>query len=344
MKKCILFCENHYAFGILAPIKTELKNKGYDVLWYISEKLKHKFPFEEENHTSSIDELKDYKSDVIFVPGNEVPHFLRGIKVQVFHGLAGEKKGHFRIRHYFDLYLTQGPLFTKKFKELALKYKNFKVKETGWSKLDVYATDLDLYKNEKAVLLKEHQAENIILYAPTFSPSLTSANSLVKELGELAKDKKKLILIKFHDLMDPKTIDLYHKLASTITNIVFVTDRNIVKYLLISDLMISDTSSVVYEFILLNKPVITLNTRNPKEAWQNILKESDLVKSVETNLTLDPFATKRADIITEYHPYSDGKSSARMVDAVEESILKNGVPTKRKLSFFRKYKINKKYR
>ena len=26
----------------------------------------------------------------------------RGLKVQVFHGLAGEKKGHFRIRHYFD--------------------------------------------------------------------------------------------------------------------------------------------------------------------------------------------------------------------------------------------------
>ena len=342
--KCILFCENPYAFGILIPISKELQKRGHSYIWYISEHLTSEFPLKDESYTTQVSDLKAFMADVIFVPGNEVPHFLRGIKVQVFHGLAGEKKGHFRIRHYFDLYLTQGPYFTSRFKELALKYKNFKVKETGWSKLDVYATDLDLYKNEKAVLLRAHQAENIILYAPTFSPSLTSANSLVKELGELAKDKKKLILIKFHDLMDTKTIDLYHKLASTITNIVFVTDRNIVKYLLISDLMISDTSSVVYEFILLNKPVITLNTRNPKEAWQNILKESDLVKSVETNLTLNPFATKRADIITEYHPYSDGKSSARMVDAVEESILENGVPTKRKLSFFRKYKINKKYR
>ena len=29
---------------------------------------------------------------MIFVPGNEVPHFIRGVKTQVFHGLAGEKK------------------------------------------------------------------------------------------------------------------------------------------------------------------------------------------------------------------------------------------------------------
>ena len=108
--KCILFCQNNYAFGILEPIKTYLENNGHDYIWYVNEKISSDFPFKNEKNTSSITELEDYKSDVIFVPGNEVPHYLRGLKVQIFHGLAGEKKGHFRIRHYFDLYLTSKSL------------------------------------------------------------------------------------------------------------------------------------------------------------------------------------------------------------------------------------------
>ena len=342
--KCILFCENPYAFGILIPISKQLQERGHSYIWYISEKLVNEFSLKNELYTSQVSDLKTYRSDAIFVPGNEVPYFLRGVKAQVFHGLAGEKKGHFRIRHYFDLYLTPGPFFTKKFKELSLKYKNFEVQESGWSKLDVFATDIDLYENDKSILLEKYQAKNIILYAPTFSPSLTSAPILIKEIEILAADKNKLILLKFHDLMDASLVKNYKKIANTVSNIVFISDRNIIKYLLISDLMISDTSSVVYEFLLLNKPVVTLNARSPQAAWQNILEQGDLVESVNSNLKTDPLANKRAHIITEYHPYKDGCSAKRMVKATEQYILQNGVPEKRKLSFFRKYKINKKYR
>ena len=342
--KCILFCENPYAFGILAPIRDVLIDKGYEVLWYISEKLRNEFPYPEENYTCSINELITYKSDAIFVPGNEVPHFLRGVKAQVFHGLAGEKKGHFRIRHYFDLYLTQGPYFTNKFMELSKKHKDFQVIETGWSKLDVYGKSNNLYKVEKEALLEKYQAKYILLYAPTFSPSLTSAPFLKSEFEQIASNNDNLILIKFHDLMQKELIDAYKELATKYENIVFVEDRNILKYLLISDLMVSDTSSVVYEFLLLNKPVITLNARSPKSAWDNIQSAKLLTERVKYNLEADPFAEKRAEIIADYHPYKDGKSSLRMVEAVEDYIQKNGVPEKRKLSFFRRYKINKMYK
>lgn len=53
-----------------------------------------------------------------------------------FHGYAAEKKDHWVIRRYFDTYFTQGPFFTKKFKELAAEYKDFEVVETGWPKQD----------------------------------------------------------------------------------------------------------------------------------------------------------------------------------------------------------------
>ncbi len=344
MMRCILFCENPYAFGILAPLRSQLLERGDSFIWYISKHLAADFPFKEEKFTSSIKDLENFKADALFVPGNEVPYFLRGLKVQVFHGLAGEKKGHFRIRHYFDLYLTPGPFFTEKFKQLAKKHKDFEVIETGWSKLDIYTQGEEIYTTDKNQYLKKYEAETIILYAPTFSPSLSSADTLIHEIEVLAADKKKLILLKFHDLMDLKTIANYKNLATRFTNILFITDRNIVKYLVIADLMISDTSSVVYEFLLLNKPVVTINARSPQLAWQNITQPKDLVSCVKTNLKSDPLENKRAAIIAQYHPYKDGLSALRMIEATEQYILKNGVPERRKLSFFRKYKIYKKYR
>ena len=95
--KCVLFCQNNYAFGILEPIKTYLNDNGHEYIWYVNPKIIQDYPYKNETHTSSIGELMAYQSDAIFVPGNEVPHYLRGLKVQVFHGLAGEKKGHFSL-------------------------------------------------------------------------------------------------------------------------------------------------------------------------------------------------------------------------------------------------------
>jgi len=275
------------------------------------------------------------------VPGNEVPHYLRGVKTQVFHGLAGEKKGHFRIRNYFDLYLTQGPYFTRWFSEAAVKYKDFEVVETGWPKLDVYGKELHKYDSVKLTLLKKSKAKKIILYAPTFSPSLTSAPHLLTQIEELAKSKEYLIVIKFHDLMAEDLIDSYKKLSMSFENVLFIEERNIIKYLLIADLMISDTSSVVYEFLLLDKPVITFKNNSLAINWDNLLSFNGLVKSVARNLLEDPFKEQRLRVLKEYHPYTDGNSAKRMVEAVEEYIKRNGVPEKRLISWFRRYKINK---
>ena len=157
--KVILFCQNTYSFGILDPIKEVLIAEKHSFIWYVAEKILTDFPFKKDNHTTKISDLLEFQSDVIFVPGNAVPHYLKGLKVQIFHGLAGEKKGHFRIRHYFDLYLTQGPYFTSRFLALKEKHKDFNVEETGWPKLDVYAKNSSMILQEKALLLQSHKAK-----------------------------------------------------------------------------------------------------------------------------------------------------------------------------------------
>ena len=339
--KTILFCMNPYSFGILEPVMQVLKEKNYEFIWFVRTAILEKFPHQDQRFTSKIEDLVHFNSDAIFVPGNEVPHYLRGVKTQVFHGLAGEKKGHFRIRNYFDLYLTQGPYFTRWFSKAANTHKDFSVVETGWPKLDIYGKELHKYDSDKLSLLKKYSAKKIILYAPTFSPSLTSAPHLLSQIEELALEKEYLIVIKFHDLMAKNLIDSYKKLSMSFKNVLFIEERNIIKYLLIADLMISDTSSVVYEFLLLDKPVITFKNNSLAMNWDNLLSFNGLVKSVVRNLLEDPFKEQRLKVLKEYHPYTDGNSAKRMVEAVEEYIKRNGVPEKRLISWFRRYKINK---
>lgn len=337
--KFILFCQNAYAFGIIAPIRDILVKEEHEYVWYISKKLLSIFPFNEEPHTTSILDLQLFKSDAIFVPGNEIPYYLRGLKVQIFHGLAGEKKGHFRIRHYFDLYLTQGPYFTKRFIELSEKHKDFDVIETGWPKLDVFANDKQKYQEEKKELLNEYATDKIILYAPTFSPSLTSASELIEDIENLATETDYIIIVKFHDLMETKLVDTYKLLAEKHKNIVFKEDKNIIKFLILADLLISDTSSVIYEFLLLDKPVLSFNSISEHITWDNLTTKGTLTKQVKRNLSEDLYSKQRTALNELYHPYSDGKSAERMVNAVKNHILMNGVPEHRKLPLFRKIKM-----
>ena len=340
--KTILFCNLPYGFSILKPLADVLEQKGYDYLWYISSGIFDQFPYQEMPSTQSIKVLEEFNSDAIFAPGNDVPYWLRGLKIQIFHGLAGEKKGHFRIRDYFDLYLTQGPFFTQKFKALALKYKNFDVIETGWPKLDKAFTYSKGIKERKASLLQQYNVKHIVLYAPTFSPSLTSAKILFNTIETLSNSEDLLFIVKFHDKMDADTVVSYKKIMSK--NLLIVEDNDILPSLQMADLMLSDTSSVVYEFILLDKPVITLNSQSDHITWSDHADvegaTQSLLKTLQGN---DDFKNKRGKIIEQYHPYTDGKSAQRMIEAAETTIKKQGVPNKRKIPLLRKFKMKKKY-
>ena len=336
--KFILFCLNDYSFPILHPIKKVLVEKNYDFIWYVAPKLKTKFPFKEDKYTSSYTKLKSYKSDVILAPGNEVPFFLRGLKTQIFHGLAGEKKGHFRIRDYFDLYLTQGPYFTSRFLELKKKHKNFDVIETGWPKLDKYFKKDDKHSKKRNEILLKNRSKYILLYAPTFSPKLSSAPHVFNEIKSLAQNKSYTILLKFHPLMDVKWVEKYKNLANKNKNIIFKNESDITDYLIISDLLISDTSSVVYEFILLNKPVITFKNISDNYHWKNLIEYRNLENEVIDCIKNDIYFKSRKEIIKKYHPYRDGKSAQRMVEAIESYLEHNKIPKNRKISIFRMLK------
>ena len=139
--------------------------------------------------------------------------------------------------------------------------------------------------------------------------------------------------------MEQSWVEAYISLSKEHKNIIYQTDKNIIKFLLISDLLISDTSSVIYEFILLDKPVVSFNNISKNINWEDSNDFSQLVNLVENNLKDDPFAKSRTYICEQFHPYNDGKSALRMVNSVGDYIKEHGVPEKRKLSLLRRLKI-----
>ena len=114
---------------------------------------------------------------------------------------------------YFDTYFTPGPFFTKGFKALAKKYKDFEVVETGWPRQDWIYENLHTFDAEKNALLRKHQKSKLALYAPTFSPSLTSLPFIKKGLEKLAREKDVLLILKFHPLTRSEWMEEYRQLA-----------------------------------------------------------------------------------------------------------------------------------
>lgn len=341
MKIC-LFCENKYAVDILYPLQEEADREGgNEVLWYVHAKKIPEFPLKDQvRYTNAIHDVLVFHPDAVFVPGNIVPYYLSGVKIQIFHGYAAEKKDHWIIRRYFDTYFTQGPYFTSHFQALAKEYGDFEVLETGWTRQDWVHANLHTYDDRRAELLKRYGKSRIVLYAPTFSPKLTSLPHIKEQLRQLASAEDVLILMKFHPLTRQEWIDEYKQLAQEVENIVYVDDFSLSPYIMMSDVMISDTSSAVYEMLLQDKPVITLRTIAEPDAvyWLDMKEPDELPKAYHEVMDNDgKYVELRKWIINNYDPYLDGKVAHRMLKGARDYIRRHGVPEQRKLNLWRKY-------
>ncbi len=264
-------------------------------------------------------EVSEYQPDAILVPGNVVPDFWPGLKVQIFHGLGEEKRGHYRITNFFDLYCTPGPHMTKRFNQLSRRHGHFLVRETGWPKLD----NIDFGKtcSQAKQELGFDPDRPLILFAPTFSPRYSCAESLWPAIRDLL-DKQFQWVFKFHDLMDR---DFVRRVENTAhPNLTLWREPDILPLMTAADIMVSDTSSVVYEYLLLDRPIITYKAQVRRDKGLDIAVPEDLFGALVRSLE-DPgeFHVNRQDYLADLHPYRDNRSSQRVIEAVE-SVLESG--------------------
>ena len=128
--KILFYCAKPYSLAVTQSLRELARNsETYQSLCFISKKLQSLLV--DDPATAKLADAMAFNPDIVFCPGNYVHDSIGGIKVQLFHGLGYEKKGHFRIRGFFQVYCTPGPLITERFKKLEARHKTFVVIETG---------------------------------------------------------------------------------------------------------------------------------------------------------------------------------------------------------------------
>ena len=341
--KWLFFVTKPYSFSILEPIQKAITELDYGIVKWFSASSATNYSCPGDQLKSN-EEVSNYNPDAVIVPGNIVPHFWPGLKVQIFHGLDEEVKGFYNITGFFDLYCTTGPVMTGKFSTLAKNKKHFLVRETGWPKLDPIYNNKWSFGDQKDRLISQYELNPglpIILYAPTFPSKYTSAPDLLGSIRQLQKHDYNWI-IKFHSLMDESIKEKYKKLDSN--NFRIVDELNIIPIMAGSDIMITDTSSVAYEFLHFDRPLITYQAIARREKGIDIQDPSELSSAIERSLNnLDEFSGNRETCLKDIHPYSDGNSSNRVLKGIAE-ILADGLQNDLKQkpqNIIRKYQIRK---
>lgn len=333
-KKYLFYVTLSYSYSVLRPIESLLKEKGYAIAWFIPDGSEAKqFISASDNLLTDMKQVKAYNADAVLAPGNYIPDFFPGIKVQVFHGFDSGKKNKFNIRGFFDLYCCQGPNITDAFNRI--NDGTCEVIETGWSKLDPLFT--------KHPDTTNYQSKNpVVFYAPTFSPKLTSTYALYPEIKKLIKAKNWHWLIKLHPKASAEEIAMFKELASE--NVQFIETSNIIPLLQAADVLLSDTSSILAEYALQRKPVVSFNNRRPESWLVNFTTPEKLDESLEYALQNDEqLLGKIEQHCQQIHPYQDGLSSERVITAIDDLIERGTSHLKAKpLNLIRRLKMRKK--
>ena len=332
--KVLFYVSKLYSLPVIIPLAAEASSRNLDFALFVSSKVERNLPasLSEEKIFRELGDAIDYAPDFVLCPGNFVDFRLPGIKVELFHGIGIEKLSHYRIRHFFDIYLTSGPVVTERFREIQKKHRYFRVIETGWPKIDhILAFDTAGLKERYNV---SHD-KKVILYAPTHSSSMESAEDLIPVIDRV-KLPDEVWFCKPHEFMSK---ELLNELRTR--QVIVIDDYDITPYLHLADVMISDTSSVIYEFMILDKPVITYKTLSRKDKGIDIHSPDALRAAIDRSLSdPDEFSDNRRRHLAEVNPRIDGSVSSRILDLIvyTDPALLTGKGRK-PLNLFRKIQI-----
>lgn len=339
MYNFLIYIAHPYSIPIGKPLQEEIEKQGHQVFWFSELEYTKSHLSGDEKILNTIQEVLDYNPHIVLTATDTVADFFPGIKVQIFHGFSANKRplmsDHFNIRGFFDLYTTQGPSTTKIFKDQAKRYGFFEVVETGWSKVD------PLFPLETKALSKKP----VILIASTFTTKLSLAKNekVFEELKRLALTEKYHFLCVLHPVLDQETKAKFQSLESASFN--YFDTADLIPLFKKADIMFSDTTSAIIEFLLQEKPVVTFRNRKPGAHLIDVTQVSEIENAIDHALTR-PIKTMNAirDYIKWTHPYTDGKSSKRVVDAAIAFLNKDKSHLKPKpCNLIRKWKIRQRF-
>jgi CDP-glycerol glycerophosphotransferase (TagB/SpsB family) len=331
----LLYGSERYALAILRPLQTAIRARGDVAAWYFdgpgAEDLAS-----DETHLQTVAAVKGFDPVAVLTSSNAVPDFFPGLKVEVFHGFDAGKPRHVYVRGFFDMYCTTGPRDTGQFAALAAELGHFAVRETGWPKLDPFMKTIGAGRPPPV------RDPPVILYHSTFSPSWSAAEILHDEVRRLSRAGRWRWIVTLHPKSARSTVERFRALENE--HLSFSDDDNILDLFPQVDMMCSDTSSALNEFLLTYKPVVTFRNRRPGPQLIDIDDPAQFEPAIMRGLSRPPELMQAISTYADsIHPYRDGRSSERVLAAVDDFIATGARNPRRKpLNLWRKIKIRQR--
>jgi len=359
----VLF-ENHHLYYLpnFIPIIDEMHRRGgYEIVASIPTMMdsKEKAIFHQAckninietvigaDENERIKKLNQAKYDVVIVGNvgqlNPIVHS-QTLAVMVYHGIGLKQSYYNDIDERIDLRSVESE---SRLEELKSHGHNNLVL-TGFTKCDPLLSK-EISKELDLENFGLNPCNKTVLYAPSFYPS--SLDQLAPVLGKLSFETN--LIIKLHNFSWYQDRYLYQsremeKLASKYANIYLAPpeDYNIIPYYNISDLLVSDISSTIFEYLYLNRPIIMAECHSMRLKHRvfkkRFLKKMDLsrMEEIEFVFRMDKsedlpalvyhaleypqdLGEERLSAQSNYLYKVDGQASGRLVDAIEEKLVRN---------------------
>lgn len=338
----LFFCAHGYAIPILRPLQEEIERRGDCVAWFLEPTCPADQLNKEDVQLHSLMEVKQWNPRAVFAPGDWVYDFFPGVKVRVCHGYPIYKRGgteetHFRLRGWFDIHCSSGPSSTPIFKELEAKHPWFCTYETGWVKADAI---VNARKAAEAEMQKPH--EPTIFVATTFSKRITQLRNLLPTITRLAHERSWKWVITMHPkLEDPELRSALEQLAKDCENVEFYPVSPMPDVMAHTDVMLCDASSITVEYMLLDRPVVTLRNTTPGPHIMNVESEDEVEAALEKALQRPAGLMREMRKYVAFHEsHLDGNNAANILNAVDDFIENRQKKLRHKpLNLFRRLKV-----
>ena len=254
------------------------------------------------------------------------------ISIFIGHG-AGDKKygGSAHDLETYDYHFISGEKHLHKLRDAGINIPDEKLIKIGYPKFDEY---LNINKDQylKFLGIKDKTRKNI-LYAPTWKWGDGTLRKFGKKFcKEISREHNLIIRPHFEDRGYIIRLKLWAKLNGLkhvyFSNPAQIIKNNTMNDFAISDLMISDTSSINYEYLITRKPIIIVD--NDYDQLHNMPTDLNLLDIVQTyhsdkndicsminyelsNNTFDQYNK----MLHNCFYFNDGKSANRAADFIK---------------------------
>lgn len=262
------------------------------------------------------------------------------------HGCALKKATHYQINKFLDNadILTLSDFFIE-YDSINLGCKEEQLKPLGYPRCD------DLFKNNIDInnLFKNSDFTKAIYWMPTYRQHrggklnhssvafpIIYNEEIAKQINDCAKENGVMIIVKPHPVQDLSVIKALDLSNLKFIDNEFLSKNNIKNYELLGscDAMLSDYSSVYYDYLLCDKPIglcfDDYDEYNSKEGFtvdpDFILKGGEKLYNAEDLCNFisgvangkDELKEERNEILNLVHKYKDSNTSKRVVDFIEK--------------------------